>query len=123
MAKIKEEKVELKLKENEVLLPTGEVKTIYSTKLKYMKDGSYNGYQLIQKIGVVPLLTKFSDGESVLLGFLGAVFNQMPEEITWLDDADTNLITEIITKSLKVNDIKEEDENFLKVLGREVEKA
>jgi hypothetical protein len=113
---------ELKLKDNEILLPTGEVKAILSTKLRFMKDGSFNGYQLIKRIGVIPLLTKFSDGESVLLSFLGAVFDQKPEEITWFDDADTTLINEIVTKALKINEIKDEDENFLEVLGKEVEK-
>lgn len=100
------------LKPNEILLPTGEVKIIRSTKLKHMKDGSFNGYQLIRKIGVINLLTKFLDGESVLLSFLGAVLDQKPEEITWLDEADADLINDIVSKSLKVNEINEEDESF-----------
>ncbi|MFA5301045.1 MAG: hypothetical protein WC389_22865 [Lutibacter sp.] len=111
---------ELKLKDNEIFLPTGEVKKISSTKLKYMKDGSFNSYQLIRKIGVVSLLTKFSDGETVLLSFIGAVLDQKPEEITWLDEATAELINEIVDKSLKINEIKDEDENFLEVLGKEV---
>jgi len=100
---------EIKLKDNEILLHTGEVKILRSTKLKYMKNGDFNGYQLIKKFGVITLLTKFSDGESVLLNFLGAVFDQKPEEITWLDEADRELIDEIIDKSLKINEIKDED--------------
>jgi hypothetical protein len=113
---------DLKLKDNEIQIPTGEVKILRSTKLKYMKDGSFSSYQLIRKIGVVPLLTKFSDGETLLLEFLASVFDQKPEEITWLDDATTDLINEIVTKALKVNEIKEEDENFLETLGKEMGK-
>jgi hypothetical protein len=100
---------EIKLKDNEVLLPTGEVKIIRSTKLKYMKDGSFNGYQLIRKLGLINLITKFSDGEDVLIKYICSVLDQKPEEIIWIDEADRELIDEIIDKSLKINEIKDED--------------
>jgi hypothetical protein len=109
---------EVKLKDNEILLPTGEVKIIKSTKLKYMKDGSFNGYQLIRKFGVAKLFANFTDGESVLLSFLCSVFDQKVEEITWVDEADIPLINEIVTKTLKVNEI-DEDKDFLANLVNE----
>jgi len=105
--KEEESEKEIKVKENEILLPTGVVK-LKPTKLKYFKNGFYNNFMLVKTMGINEIL-RYDDGESVLYDYLCAALDIEKKEITYFDDLRTDTIFELIEKMNKINNIKDSD--------------
>lgn len=92
-------------------MDNGKKLQIKSVKLKYLVDGSFNLYSVIDNIGVAELL-KYSDGMDVLCKFLSAVFDKpyTAEQIKHDDDTYTekfvysDFVISIVDE-LTINDI------------------
>lgn len=105
------------LKENEVLLPNGKILTIKPTRIKYLKNGWFQVYRLVENMGLVKLL-QFSDGEELLKNYFKAItddHSELLEEI--YDDLSLEDISNIIQVSKRINGIKDEDFNLAPMEG------
>ncbi|MDK2801727.1 MAG: hypothetical protein PWQ70_3346 [Clostridiales bacterium] len=110
---------EITLKDNEVLI-NGKKREILGTKIKYLKNGYFNAYKIINDIGIVELFN-YSDGEELIKNFLISVFDDENYVNSVFEDLDVETIENIIEVVKKVNKIKEED--FLtKMMREEVKK-
>ena len=108
---------EIVLKENELLLPTGEhtedgeailvKKTIKPTKLLYMANKDYFGYQYVEQVGASDIFN-FGDGYDIVVRFLTSVFNDKEYAELIFNDLDTVMLEDIIKVSKKVSHIKED---------------
>lgn len=126
--KVKEiEKPDIRLRENELLLPTGDhnedgqiilaKKVIEPVKLKYVTGSKeFLGYQVIEQIGVIEIFA-YGDGYDLIKSFLISVFNDKTYVESIIDDLDVEMISEIIRISKKVNRIKEEDDSLKNVMA------
>lgn len=120
--------------ENKIKLSNNRVLEIKPTKIKYFKNGDYNVYRIIKKIGVAPIL-QYSDGLELIYIFMSAVFDkpykkqeekdedgnyknsyEFDEYILEMVDDELTIaeVNKIIEVSLKVNGI---EENFQKPLS------
>jgi hypothetical protein len=117
MGKKENKKVELKLKDNEVLMPNGELTIIKPVKIRYMTGNKdFLGYQAIEQIGIVEIFD-FGDGYDVVKRFLVSVFDDEEYVNSIIDDIDVGTLENILKTSKVVNKIKDEDsKNVLEIL-------
>lgn len=81
-------------------------------KMKYIKAEFYLHHMSIKKIGLIKLLSSYSDGEEILKNYLKAVFDveEISEDI--IDNLDVETISIIREKVNKINEIEEQDPNI-----------
>jgi hypothetical protein len=111
---------EVKLKPDELLLPTGAhdelgnaimgVRKILPTKVRYMQGNQeFLGYQIMSKIGVAETFC-YPDGYEVIENFLVSVFDDVLYVASIIDDLDIKMVNDILNVARIVNGIKEDEE-------------
>ncbi|AAK79096.1 hypothetical protein BJV85_002875 [Clostridium acetobutylicum] len=81
---------------------------IKPVKMKYIKQNFYADYLLIKKYGFLNLVSKFVDGETIIINFLKAVFDkeELPKEL--IDNLNSPILKEILEETKKINEIDDE---------------
>ena len=127
MAKMEQAKKEApkeKQNDNVIKLSNNRVLEIKPTKIKYFKNGDYNVYRVIKKIGVANLL-QYADGLELIYIFMTAVFDKPYKKIETKDENGnyTNsyefdeYILEMVDDELTVDEVNKIIETSLKVNG------
>jgi len=96
-----------KINDNEIFIEGKGIVELKPTKLKYFKDGSYNGFVHIKNFGVHELF-KYQDAEDIIKKFIGAALDINASDMN-IDDLNTKTLYELIEKMNKINEINESD--------------
>lgn len=120
MAKGEINNPEIHLKQNELLLPTGEhtedgepilaKKIIEPTKIRYMVNKDFFGYQVIERVGTFEIFGYGEEGIDIVKRFLSSIFNNEEYVNLIIGDLDVEILENIIKIVKFVNHIKEEDQ-------------
>ena len=98
------------LKENEVEVGEGKIYLVKPVKMKYIRDKFYTNYLYLKKEGLMKVLTHYTDGHTVVEGFLTSVFDSeiIAKEVAI--NLDTKSLNEIILITMKLNQLADEVE-------------
>jgi hypothetical protein len=98
------------LLENQILI-NNQTHTIHPLRVSDLKGSFYGDHIALKEIGLIKLVTNYSDGLDVVTRYIKTVFRleEVPQEL--IDNLDREIITALRDKVNKINEMEDPDPN------------